>query len=169
MEAKELAEHAQHYHACFSGLKGILESKSETELLKLYKDNIDFCLNENFPGLDYLKTVDPNLLAKEGIFTDGDVLSRNADFLVFLDTSIAKVSIDQYNVSQIFIKEKAVADIEVSGHAYVVIDCFDDTCVEVVASGNAKVLINVYGNPQVDFEQKDGSQIKVVNKGKDKY
>jgi len=169
MENKKLAEYALIYNACKPALKKILESKSEVELIELYKKNIDFCLNENFPDLEYLKTVDQDVLGKEGIFYKGDVISRNAGFLVLLGTSIAEVDVDGYEVSQIFVKHKAVATIDITGNAYVVIDCFDDSCTEVVASGGSKVLINVYGNPQVDYSQSDNARVKVVNKGKDKY
>lgn len=169
MNKKALAEYAQKHQACKPGLKQILLSANETELIELYKKNIDFCLSENFPDLDYMSKVKDTLLIKHGIFLDGETLVKDSDFIVLLGTCFTGIEITGYNTSQIYLKHSAKADILAQDNAFVVIDCFDDTLIKIEATGNAKVLINVYGNAAVSSNQSGNAVIKVVNKGVPAY
>lgn len=165
----DIAESALKHEACKPGLKKILESKSEAELLDLYKKNIDFCLSENFPSSEQFEKVDSLLLEGHGIFLDGDALLRDRDFIVLLGSCFAGIEYTGYNVGQLFIKHDSAADVSVKDKAYVVIDCFDDSELKIEALADSKVLINVYGNAKVIQEQKDNAIIKIVNKQKEGY
>lgn len=170
MNKKELAEYAQKHQACKPGLKQILLSSNESELIELYKKNIDFCLSENFPDLIYLEeNVSDLLLIKHGIFLNDETLISDQEFIVILGTCFAGIEITGWNTSQIYIKHSCKADILAQDNAFVVIDCFDDSLIKIEATSNAKVVINVYGNAAVSSKQSGNAVIKIVNKGVSSY
>jgi hypothetical protein len=74
-----------------------------------------------------------------------------------------------YAVSQLFVKHSSKATINVFDDAFVVIDCFENAVLDIKASGNSKVMVNVYRYAQVTHNAKDNAIIKVVHKNKNSY
>lgn len=169
MENTELAEMARKAGICKEGFERIASSESIEELLFYYIEGIDFCLEHDFPSKEYLKEKGEGVIEKYGIHIDSEVKSRNARNMVLLGDCHAHCVYDTYTVGQLFVKHSTVATVEASDSAYLVIDCFDNSVVNVVASGFSKVLVNVYGNALVEFEEKEASQIKVVRKESKSY
>ncbi|WP_114937579.1 hypothetical protein [Mucilaginibacter endophyticus] len=151
----------------WAGLVGSTDSVDE--LLQLYKKGIDFCLEKNFPSNKDLLRLGGNRLTLHGIYIDKDVTACKGDFIVLLGGSSAKVEIDGYEASQLFVKHSSKAKISVYDNAFVVIDCFDNAVLDITASGNSKVMVNVYQYAQVTHNAKDNSIIKVVHKNKKSY
>ena len=157
---QDIAKYASKHDACKPGLKRILKSKSDAELIALYKRNIDFCLDNDFPEKNLLKG-----FQKAGIYVDESSEVTNTGFVVLLGKSNASIQLTGYNVMQLFVKNESTANVNVSGNAYAVIDCFDDTDLAVSALDKSKVLVNVYGNSRVVST----GNVRVINKGKERY
>lgn len=139
------------------------------KLLQMYNDGIDFCLSNNFPSNEFLKAKAGDLLADYGIYIDEEVNLKNPVKAVFLGKSNTYLSILDYTVSQIFIKHKSEAEINVTNDAFVVIDAFDDVVLNISAYGESKVLVNLFGRAKISHQTAGNAIIKVIRKLKDTY
>lgn len=139
-------------------------------LLKMYIDGIDFCLAKDFPSnADLAIIVGTAKLTKHGIYIDECASLVNPRTLVLLGACEADISVGNFMVSQIFVKHKSSGTFRISGNAFIVIDCFDQTELNVQASGDSKVLVNVYGKATVAQTAIEEARIKIVNKHKSTY
>ena len=78
------------------------------------------------------------------------------------------IQIDGYNVAEIFVKHDSILDLTASGNAFVMVDVFDETILEIHAHDRAKVCVNRYGG-EIRSECADEAQIKVREKHKKTY
>ncbi|AMR34131.1 hypothetical protein A0256_23115 [Mucilaginibacter sp. PAMC 26640] len=147
----------------------IAQGMSAGQLLKLYREGIDFCLEHNFPTNDDLVRLGGPLLVQAGIYIDATVHLSNSDFTVLLGKSHAAIEYSGYGASQLFVKHNSACNVSAADNAFIMIDCFDSAQVTVAASGNSRVIINVYGSAKVTTTINDSSFIKVVNKNKETY
>jgi hypothetical protein len=139
------------------------------DLLKMYVAGIDFCLKNNFPSNTDLLRLGGVELGKHGIYLDTEVEIYDKPFVVLLGASSGEITIGGYSVSEIFIKDQSSANVQVTGNAFVIIDCFDSTNLSITASDNCKLLINVYGCAAVTHTSQDKATVKIVNKNKATY
>lgn len=154
---------------CEPWAEKILQAQSVDDLLELYLSGIDFCLSNNFPSNKDLLRLGGEKLKEFGIFIDSNISSANTPHTVLLGASKAQLTADRYSVYQIFLKNTSQAEIVVKDHAFVVIDCFDFTHLNISSFGKSKALVNVYGQAQVHHFSVDDSYIKVVHKHKRTY
>src|SRR5690606_34130965 len=118
--------------ACPEGVQAILERGKPEELISLYKEKIDFCMEQNFPSNEYLEeNLDPLLLASHGIILNRTIKINNSDlmallrepeFVVLLGESDLEMKVGNYSVAQIYIKHSSKAKLSIEGNAFVVID-----------------------------------------------
>ncbi|WP_183560691.1 hypothetical protein [Mucilaginibacter sp. SP1R1] len=147
----------------------ITDTESVDGLLKMYVKGIDFCLAKNFPSNADLLRLGRDRLSNYGIYIDKGITGAPGDFVVLLGGCRANLHIDGFSANQLFVKHTTTANINVAGNAFVMIDCFDNAVLNVTASGNSKVVVNVYKYAQVTNESKDGAIIKIVHKNKSTY
>jgi hypothetical protein len=103
-----------------------------------------------------------------GGYVDDEITGlRNAPDVVLNGGCKAMLEYDEYSVSRIYIRHSSQAAVNVSDHAIVTIDAFDSShLVVAVAGGDAQVLVNKYGDAQVECI---GSGIKVNSINKKTY
>lgn len=150
--------------------QGLLQGDlSIEELVKLFVGGIDFCVKWNFPTLDFMRERFKGLSEPYGAYVDDEIKDplRNVPDLVFNGDCKAMTEYDGYSVSRIFIRHNSQCAVNVSDHAMVTIDAFDNTYLAIaVAGSDAQVNVNLYGDARVDCV---GSGIKVINKNKKTY
>jgi len=154
---------------CEPWAKMIANTDSVDALLAMYVKGIDFCLEKNFPDNDDLVNLGGDKLEQYGIYVDRIIDCPSNDFLVFLGRCNGLAIANGFAANQIFIKHECDMAIKVAENAFVVIDCFDSSKLELAASGNSKVMVNVYGDAQVSHITYDNAIIKVINKNKKSY
>jgi hypothetical protein len=164
-----ILEKAKAAGICEPGALEIAKAGTVDELLAFYRRGIDFCLEKNFPSTGDLVKLGGDKLKEHGIWVDQPVAVRDAEFTVLLGASNGKVSVSRFTVSQMFVKHQSAVAVDAAENAFVVIDCFDDSVISVTASGNSKVLINVYGQAKVTHVTADSATIKIVHKNKVAY
>lgn len=170
INTQEIQSLAKAAGACSEGVNKVLESGTPEELISLYKEKIDFCLEQNFPSNEYLaENMDLDQLADNGIFLNRSAKLENIDFLVLLGGSSVEMEVNEYSVSQIYIKHTSETKLVIEGNAFVVIDCFYDSQFVVDAFNAAKVRINVYVNAQVTANDFDSSVVAIDRKNKANY
>ncbi|MBB6126966.1 hypothetical protein [Mucilaginibacter lappiensis] len=164
-----ILQKAREADICEPWAEQIAETDNVDSLLAMYVQGIDFCLEKNFPSNEDLVILGGHKLKAYGIYVDAVIDCPVQDFIVLLGDCSGKIYKSGFSASQIFVKHRSASTIHVSENAFVMIDCFDDTTVDLVASGNGKVAINVYGNANVTHQALDNSIVKIIHKNKTTY
>lgn len=144
------------------------EGMSVEQMATLYIQGIDFCISEDYPTLGFLRSNFKGQCEPFGIFVDDVITERiNAPDTVLNGECRAMLEYDNYSVSRVYARHNSQLSINVSDNATVTVDAFDDAIVVVATAGtNARVLVNLYGNAQVECF---GSGIQVKHKNKLTY
>lgn len=144
------------------------EGMSVEQMATLYIQGIDFCISEDYPTLEFLRSNFKGQCEPFGIFVDDDVTERiNAPDTVLNGACRAVLEYNEYSVSRAFIRNNSQVAINVSDNAIVTIDAFDNSNLAIATAGtNARVLVNLYGNAQVECF---GSGIQIKHKNKLTY
>lgn len=120
------------------------------QLVGLYVRGIDFCISEDYPTLDFLRENFKGQCEPYGVYIDDVVEISNKPDTVLNGDCKAFLSYDGFAVGRAFIRHNSKAAVNVSGHAVLTIDIFDNSHVSVAVSGwDAKVDVNVYGRASV--------------------
>lgn len=134
-------------------------------MIQLYIKGIDFCISEDYPTLEFIRDNFRGKCEPFGAFVDDEISERkNAPDTVLNGVCKAMLDYDSYSVSRIYIRHNSQAAINVSDHAIVTIDAFDNSNLIVATAGeDAQVLVNLYGDAQVECIGV-GIQVKKMNK-----
>ncbi|MFR0677948.1 hypothetical protein [Dysgonomonas mossii] len=137
-------------------------------MIQLYIRGIDFCICEDYPTLNFIRENFKGKCEPYGAFVDDDITDRrNAPDIVLNGDCKAMLEYDGYSVSRIFARHNTKAAINVSDHAILTIDAFNQSDLIVAVSGSdAQVSVNLYGDSSV---QCIGDGIKVNKKNKVSY
>lgn len=165
---KTLLKDAGRKNACRSGLDKLKGMTDRREMVSLYLDNIDFCLSNEFPENGFIHANFGDIINDMGIFLDDAFEIENKPHCVLLGASHGQMSIGDFNVSEVFIKHDSTLTLHASGNAFVMVDIFDDTILNVHATDRAKVYVNRYGG-EINVESKDESHVKIREKHKKSY
>lgn len=165
---KRLLKDAARKNACGAGLDKLKGMSDRRDMVRLYLDNIDFCLSNDFPENGFIRANFGDIANGMGVYLDEVFEARNRPKTVLLGASHGKVEIDGYNVSEIFIKHDSTLNIEAADNAFVMVDVFDDTILEVHAKDRAKVCVNHYGG-EIRQECEGDAVIRIREKHKKTY
>ena len=139
--------------------------KSIEDLATLFIKGIDFCVCNDYPTLDFLRTNFKGKCEPYGVFIDDDMYGlQNLPNAVLNGTSRIALEYDGYSVGRVFVRHNSVAVINVAGHANVTIDAFDDSRIRIATTGHeARVWVNRYGNAVVECMDA-GVKVRTINK-----
>lgn len=138
------------------------------KMVRLFIRGIDFCIKNDYPTLEFMRKNFKGKSEPYGGYVDDEITGlRNAPDVVLNGNCKALLEYDEYSVSRLYVRHGSQAAINVSDHAMLTIDAFDNShLVVAVAGGNAQVLVNKYGDAQVECI---GSGIKVNSINKKTY
>lgn len=164
---KQLREDGTAKGLCQAWQEKLKPGISMERLVKLYIRGIDFCVKNDFPTLDFIRTNFKGKCEPYGAYVDDIFEKRNAPDVILNGHCNAKLVYDGYTVSRVVIRHTSAASITVYGYACVTIDVFDDSVLNLVVIGTrAKVLVYRYGNSIVNYS---GSCAKIVFRNKNTY
>lgn len=170
--AKELARQAKKKGICkpwYNELKS-LNGDNINAMAQMYLKGIDFCLANDYPDNNFIRTHFKGKMERYGIFLDDDVKIENKPKCVCLGTTCGRIETTGFNVCEIYAKHNAKLNVIAKDNAFVVIDVFDGAVVNVYASDRAKVCVNHYvGGGQVIKCATDNAIVKVIEKQKKTY
>lgn len=121
---------------------------SVAELSDLYIRGINFCVSEDYPTLDFMRSNFRGQCEPYGIYIDDEVTGvSNIKDAVLNGDCKAMLEYDGVSVSRIYARHNTQASVNVSDDALVTIDAFDNSKLVIATSGkNAMVIVNLYGN-----------------------
>ncbi len=167
---KELSDGGINIGACTQGIAELDAAASDCATLAgLFFKNAHFCLNSGFPTAGWIVDHFGDEPAKFGIFCRVNGEISNVRRVAVLGDVHVTAKYTEYSVGKIYAKGKSVVDVEVADHSFVFVDAFDDAHVNVRASGQSRVIVNRYGNADVQFDTHDDASTKYNVKPSNKY
>lgn len=167
---RQLAKQAKEKGICKDWFKDLEQTENITDLIQMYLKGIDFCLANDFPSNDFIRKHFKGKMEDFGIFLDGSFQLKNKSKCVLLGNCKGILAIDQYNVSEVFVKHQSEIILEAKDNAFVMIDLFDDAVLHIHALGDAKICVNQYqGKSQIHQTKSENAQIKIITKNKKTY
>lgn len=165
-----ILEQARKNDICEPWALRIKAANTTDDLMKMYVKGIDFCLANDFPSNeDLLSLVGPDKLSQYGVYVNTSSAILNEPFVILLGSTTGHVKWDGFNVGQCYVKHDTKAVINVAGNAFVVVDAFDQSYVEITAADTAKVLVNIYGDAEISDQTAGDAIIKIIHKHKKTY
>lgn len=155
---------AMQNNICTPWAEKISHARSVDDLLKMYVAGIDFCLEHDFPSNADLVTLGGDHINQYGIYVDQTIKLTDRPFIVLLGRSSGTVKYSGFNTAQIFLKHNSSSNILVQGNASVIIDCFDDSVLNIEVSDYATAFLNVYVGAQVNYKSSGKGVVKIINK-----
>lgn len=136
-------------------------------LARLYFKEIDFCIGKDVPTLEMLRQGFKGKCEPFGVYVDQeDVREWNREEVSLNGGCKAELFYNGFSVSRVFVRHTSTARVTARGYAHLTIDVFDNAKLAVAVAGTkARVLVNVYGNAQVECT----GTVKIVNKNKTTY
>lgn len=165
---KELALIAKKKGICQEWFDQMKTLDNKDRLLEMYIRGIDFCLSNDFPTNDYIRENFVGRMEEYGVHLDESLNTANDRRVVALGRCIGRIEINNFGVSEIFVKHESDLIIIAKGNSFVMIDMFDDSKLHVIASADSKVCVNHYGGT-LKTDSSERAVIKVIEKHKKTY
>jgi hypothetical protein len=163
---KELAKQAQRFKICQEWHDELKTLEDKRAMVQMYLKGIDFCLVNDYPSNDYIRRNFGDVINDFGVFLDNNIDLINVIKCVALGLCKGRVEINNFNVSEIFIKHGSALNIVAKDNAFVMVDAFDNTVVHIEAYNHAKVCVNRYGNANINQKVVDMAMVKIIDKHK---
>lgn len=167
MELKELkiklASEAKAKGICREWHEFILNAHSKERLLTLFVKGLDFCLENNYPSAQ-LRAEFSGLRQHFGIFMNDDHISvKSGKYVIAFGTSEGKAAYSGFDVAQIWAREDTRMEVTATDNAVVCIEVADRAQVTITASGAARVSVFLHGGT-IAQTSREKATIKVIDK-----
>lgn len=167
--AKELAKEANRKGICKPWYKELKTLEDKRAMVAMYVKGIDFCLSNDYPSNEYIRTNFKGMMEGFGVFLDDNINIVNFRRCIALGNTKGRVEISSFGVSEIFAKHDSELAVIAKDDAFVMIDLFDDAVLHIHAQDRAKVCINRYDGGKVTTDTIGEAVIKIVEKHKKTY
>jgi hypothetical protein len=134
--------------ACQEELKALKQARSDKDLLKLYWDNIKFCMVTKFPDPQYILKNFAHMAVRSGIYADTTLESDNVSKAVFLGSTTANLNCHGAGRYRYYVNNSCEIFIAAKESCFVVIDIFDHASLHLDVQGDAQVYVFKIGTKQ---------------------
>ena len=141
---KRLAEEAKAANICAEWYNHILNATSKERLLALYFGGFDFVTENDFPSEPLRREFD-DVRKHFHIYENEAFAARNARKLVAYTGTRGKAEYNGFAVAQIWLRQGAEVEVTASGNAYVTLDVAEGADAKIKASGKSKVVVFHHG------------------------
>ncbi len=139
------------------------DGASRDEMLQMFVDGIDFCIQHNWPSVEEMKRHFPGVMQKHGVFADERVMVRDAPMTVLNGECDCSASFGNNSIGDIYVRHRSVLRVRATDGARVFVTVLDNASVEAWADDGAKIFVYRYGGGRVDGAHGD---VVVRDKGK---
>lgn len=160
---KQLAKRAKEHGICKPWYYELKTLEDKEALIEMYIRGLDFCLEHNYPSNDFIRQHFKGIMEKHGVFLDDAIELQNPSRCIALGETNGKVEADEYAVVEVWAKHQAALNIIAKGNAFVMVDVYDDAVVNVCAYDRAKVCVNKHGG-KVTYNATDDAVVKFRDK-----
>lgn len=151
--SRTLAKEAKKKGICKEWLAALRSLNDREAMVDMYLRGIDFCLRNDYPTNNFIKAHFADIAPRMGVFVDSEISVENSPKCVCLGATFGVVKTNNFNVTEIFAKHHTELNVVAADNAFVMIDVFDNSVVNIHAHDRAKVCVNKYG---------DGGRVNIV-------
>lgn len=124
--------------------------ETKQELIEKYLRGIDFCIQHDYPKLEFIREYFPKkLLERNGVFVDEEIGRRDdvaaRDTVVLLGGSKAELHYDGLGMCNIYVRHRSEVTIVARGWSRVFVECYEDSVINVTAEDESKVFVYQHG------------------------
>ncbi len=161
---RKLLIKAQAKGMCDKGLRALYFYNGDKDgLIDLYFKFIDFCIVRNYPGNKFIKKHFYGVAQRKGIFVDDDINITNYGRIVTLGNTKGEININNFCVSTMYLTQDSVVSVYVKEQALASIDVLHNARVNIIVEDGASVLVNKYaGENKVKCYGSKNALIKVI-------
>ena len=115
------------------------------ELVDKYVRGIDFCIQHDYPSIEYMIANFRGVMEKHGVFADNDLQLRNRDVAILNGACAGVLEYDWYSTGRLYIRHDSDIKVVLKGNAKVFISIYDNANVNIICQDNAKCYVYKYG------------------------
>lgn len=160
---KALAAEAQAAGICAEWYNYILQATSKERLLALYFGGFDFVAEHDYPSEPLRREFD-DVRKHFHIYENEAFAVKNARKLVVYTGAKGKAEYTNFAVAQLWARKGAEMEVTASGNAYVTMDVAEGARVSIKASGKSKVVVFHHGGTITTQEAADEAVITIKKK-----
>jgi len=127
------------------------DNADKDELLEKYVRGIDFCIEHNYPSLEYMTRNFDGVMQEHGVFVSEEISLYNPFMTIANGKCTGKVTFGKYGTGRMYIRHDSEIDLIVSGNAKVFVSIYDNAKLNIICTGEAKVYVYKKGG-SVTFE-----------------
>lgn len=166
--SNELAKQAKKKGICQDWYNDLRTTQDKEKLLDLYIRGIDFCLSNDYPSNEYIRSNFVGIMGRHGIHLDENISIASERRVIALGKCYGNVETNNYDTCEVFVKHDSEIVVTANGNSFVMVDVFDNGRLSVTAHGNAKVCVNHYGG-EIVYSKYENAQIKIREKNQKTY
>lgn len=122
------------------------KGESVESLCEMYKNGIEFCIDNNYPDVDYLTKHFRGKTEQFGIYINEMFgLHAEQDVYILNGESMGKVVNSGFGVTKIYVRHNSVLNLTARDNSITYIDMYDNTELNLFIQDKAKVVVNKYG------------------------
>lgn len=147
-----LRDRAREFGLCDEWYKGWDKDSTRQELIEKYLRGIDFCIEHDYPRVEFIKAQFPRqLLERNGIFADCEVDGDNIGTCVLLGSAHGVLRYHGFCSCSVYVVHKGCVDIQATDGARVFVEVYGESVVMVSADDTSRVFVYQHGgNVKVD-------------------
>lgn len=159
---KRLAAEAKAKGICSEWHEFIQNAPSKERLLTLFVKGLDFCIENNYPSAE-LRAEFAGLRQHFGIFMSDHISVKSGKYVIAFGTSEGKAAYSGFDVAQIWAREDTRLEVTATDNAVVCVEVADRAQVIITASGAARVSVFLHGGT-ITKSTAGNATIKVIDK-----
>ena len=144
---KELRDKAIELGLCDQWQSYWKKDWDDRKMIAKYKEGIDFCLANDFPSVEYIKShFNKQELRNGGVFVDDKHSVLNAKMIVVRGCSDITARYNGNTVAEVYVT--------------------DNSKLRLYAKNHCHVILHILGNAQVDISQEDDAKMLAIRHSK---
>jgi hypothetical protein len=122
------------------------QGETIADLCNMYKKGIHFCIEKNYPNLDYITKHYRGKTEEYGVYIN-EIFSTyvSQDIYIINGGSIGKIRNNEFNVTKIYLRHTSVLTLNCIDYSITYVDMYDNSEISLNISDKARVIINQYG------------------------
>ncbi len=139
MNIETIIEQAKKQGICVEWHKDMQQNPTLETLCEMFFKGDDWAMDNNFPTPEMLRAFPETVY--HGLFVDASYQGSAPQRIAFFGDSDAVLDSDEYQVSEIYLRQNSRLKITAKGMSKIFITALDNTVIEAEAMQNARIVI----------------------------
>lgn len=137
---------------------------SQKKMINKFYEGIDFCLKNNFPSDDFIRSYfPPKILHDNGVYINDAYSGLNHTCSIIKKNSVITLRYNASNVGTVYVTDSSKLNLTAKNRSYIIVHALDDAIVTAQAFDDAKIVViqhsataSVYSTGNVQMEKEFG-------------